>query len=376
MDGTEDIYHKIILVDDNPSNLRAGKNVLSEKYEVYTAPSAVKLFELLEDITPAMILLDIDMPGQNGYETIKILKAKKETRNIPVIFVTGKTDMFNELEGLDLGAIDYVTKPFMPPLLLKRIEVHLLVEAQKKTLESQKQRLEKQTEILKVQQRELKNFNTNLQQMVDRKTRTVLELQDAILKTVADLVESRDDITGGHIERTQRGVGLLMDALRTHPAYGREIAEWDVKLLLRSSQLHDVGKIAISDRILQKNGCLTVDEFEEMKKHTTFGVRIIEKIEANTSASDFLTHAKIFAGTHHEKWDGSGYPQGIKGEEIPLQGRIMALADVYDALVSERPYKKPFSHVEAVKIIQAGKEKQFDPIITDIFITRMDAIQN
>ncbi|MDR1108043.1 MAG: response regulator [Spirochaetaceae bacterium] len=372
----EEIYHKIILVDDNPSNLRAGKNVLSEKYEVYTAPSAVKLFELLEDITPAMILLDIDMPGQNGYEVIKILKAKKETRDIPVIFVTGKTDMFNELEGLNLGAIDYVTKPFMPPLLLKRIEVHLLVEAQKKTLESQKQRLEKQTEILKAQKWELRNFNANLQQMVDKKTRTVLELQDAILKTVADLVESRDDITGGHIERTQRGVGLLVDALRDHPVYGREVAEWDVKLLLRSSQLHDVGKIAISDRILQKNGCLTPEEFEEMKKHTTFGVRIIEKIETNTSASDFLTHAKVFAGTHHEKWDGSGYPRGLKGEEIPLQGRLMALADVYDALVSERPYKKPFSHKEAVKIIRAGKEKQFDPVITDIFIARMDDIQN
>jgi putative two-component system response regulator len=376
MDGTEEVYDKIILVDDNPSNLRAGKNVLSEKYEVYTAPSAAKLFELLADIKPAMILLDIDMPEQNGYEAIRILKAKKETSDIPVIFVTGKTDMYNELEGLDLGAIDYITKPFMPPLLLKRIEVHLLVEAQKKTLKSQKQMLEKQTGILEIQQRELKNFNNNLQRMVDKKTKTVLELQDAILKTVADLVESRDDITGGHIERTQQGVGLLVDALRDHPIYGREVAGWDVKLLLRSSQLHDVGKIAISDRILQKPGRLSPEEFEEMKKHAAFGVRILEKIETNTSASDFLTHAKIFAGTHHEKWDGSGYPRGIKGEEIPLQGRIMALADVYDALVSERPYKKAFHHAEAVKIIQEGKGKQFDPIITDVFIACMDNIRD
>jgi putative two-component system response regulator len=274
------------------------------------------------------------------------------------MFVTGKTDTDNELEGLSLGAIDYITKPFMPPLLLKRIEVHLLVEAQKKTLE--------------IQQKELKNFNDNLQKMVDVKTKTVLELQDAILKTVADLVESRDDITGGHIERTGRDVGLLAGALADHPVFGREAGGWNLKLLLQSSQLHDVGKIAISDRILMKPGRLDPDEFEEMKKHTTFGVEIIEKIERSTAACDFLKHAKIFAGTHHEKWDGSGYPNGLAGEDIPLQGRVMALADVYDALVSERPYKKAFSHREAVKIIDEGKGTMFDPGLTEIFITLMN----
>jgi putative two-component system response regulator len=350
-------YDKLILVDDNLSNLRVGKNVLSKKYEVYTAPSATKLFDLLQDINPAMILLDIEMPGMNGYEAIKLLKAKEETRDIPVIFLTGKTDTDNELEGLDLGAIDYITKPFQPTLLLKRIEVHLLVDAQKRKLEAQG--------------KELKNFNDNLQKMVEEKTRTVLELQDTILKTVADLVETRDDITGGHIERTRRGVGLLFDALQDHPLYGREVAEWDLKLLLQSSQLHDVGKIAISDQILKKPGRLEPEEFEEMKKHTTFGVQIIEKIEAGTTTSDFLKHAKIFAGTHHEKWNGSGYPSGLAGEDIPLQGRIMALADVYDALISVRPYKKALSHVEVMKIILDGKGSQFDPALTDIFIAVM-----
>jgi putative two-component system response regulator len=232
------------------------------------------------------------------------------------------------------------------------------VEAQKKTLE--------------IQQKELKNFNDNLQKMVDEKTKTVLELQDAILKTVADLVESRDDITGGHIERTRRGVGLLAGALADHPVFGREAGGWDLKLLLQSSQLHDVGKIAISDNILKKPGRLDVDEFEEMKKHTTFGVEIIEKIEKSTRTCDFLKYAKIFAGTHHEKWDGSGYPNGAAGEDIPLQGRVMALADVYDALVSERPYKKAFSHREAVKIINEGKGTMFDPGLTEIFITLMN----
>jgi putative two-component system response regulator len=345
-------------VDDNPSNLRAGKNVLSEKYEVYTAPSAAKLFDLLADVTPALILLDIDMPEMNGYEAIKILKSKDETKHIPVIFLTAKTDTENELEGLDLGAIDYITKPFQPPLLLKRMEVHLLVEAQKKTLEAQ--------------QKELKNFNDNLQKMVDEKTKTVLELQDAILKTVADLVESRDDITGGHIERTRHGVGLLVEALRDHPVFGKEVSRWDIKLLLQSSQLHDVGKIAISDQILRKPGKLDPEEFEEMKKHAAFGVQIIERIEESTSASDFLKYAKIFAGTHHERWDGLGYPNGLAGENIPLQGRIMALADVYDALVSERPYKKAFSHAEAVKIIRDGKGTQFDPELIDVFIKVME----
>jgi putative two-component system response regulator len=242
---------------------------------------------------------------------------------------------------------------------LKRIEVHLLVEAQKKTLESQ--------------QKELKNFNDNLQKMVDEKTKTVLELQDAMLKTVADLVESRDDITGGHIERTKKGVGLLIDGLRDHPRFGNEVSAWDIKLLLQSSQLHDVGKIAISDNILKKPGKLTDEEFGEMKKHAASGVQIIERIEASASASDFLKHAKIFAGTHHEKWDGSGYPNGLAGKNIPLQGRIMALADVYDALVSERPYKKAFSHTEAAKIIQEGRGSQFDPALTDVFVRVMES---
>jgi putative two-component system response regulator len=356
----------IMLVDDNPASLRAGKTVLSEKYAAFTAPSAAKMFSLLENNTPALILLDVDMPEMNGYEAIKILKKKPATKDIPVIFLTGKTDTEDELEGLDLGALDYIAKPFIPPLLLKRIEVHLLVESQKKNLEAQQRTLE-------TQQRELQNFNDNLQKMVDEKTKTVLELQDAILKTVADLVESRDDITGGHIERTQRGVGLLVDALRDHPVFRGEVGEWNIKLLLQSSQLHDVGKIAISDRILQKPGKLDHNEFEEMKKHAAFGVQIIERIEASASGiSNFLKYAKIFARTHHEKWDGSGYPNGLAGKNIPLQGRIMALADVYDALVSERPYKKAFSPQEAVAIIQEGRGTQFDPVLTDVFIKIME----
>ncbi|MDR2588379.1 MAG: response regulator [Spirochaetales bacterium] len=352
----------IMLVDDNPANLKIGKNVLSEKYSVATSPSAAKLFSLLENNTPALILLDIDMPEMNGYEAIKILKSKPETQNIPVIFLTAKTESDNELEGLTLGAVDYITKPFEPPLLLKRIEVHLLVEDQKTTLEKQA--------------KELQNFNLNLRKMVEAKTKTVLVLQNAILKTVADLVECRDDITGSHIERTQQGVGLLTEALiESGSPYRKEAESWEFELLLQSSQLHDVGKIAISDMILKKPGRLTTEEFEEMKTHTTFGVKVLEHIESAIEESDFIFYAKVFAGTHHEKWDGTGYPLGLAGEAIPLPGRIMAIADVYDALTSERPYKKAFAHEEAVQIIKNGKGTQFDPCLVDIFTKKAERLK-
>jgi len=337
----------IILVDDNPANLRIGKNVLNEKYAVATAPSAEKMFGLLENNSPAMLLLDVDMPEMNGHEAIKILKSKPQTKDIPVIFLTARTDSDDELEGLSLGAIDYIVKPFQPPLLLKRIEVHLLIEAQRK---------------------ELQYFNENLQKMVEEKTESILELQNAMLKTIAELVECRDDITGGHIERTQRGIKILLEELEKSGVYRDETRGWDMNLLLQSCQLHDVGKISIDDRILKKPGRLSDEEFEEMKKHASFGEQIIEKIEALAKESDFLNYAKIFAASHHEKWDGTGYPRGLKENEIPLLGRIMAIADVYDALVSERPYKKAFSHDEAVRIIVEGSGTQFDSALIQVFI--------
>ncbi|MDR2471007.1 MAG: response regulator, partial [Treponema sp.] len=348
----------IILVDDNPSNLRVGKNVLAEKYAVATAPSAEKMFALLENNRAALILLDIDMPEMSGYEAIKILKSKPETKDTPVIFLTAKTESGDELEGLSLGAIDYITKPFQPSLLLKRIEVHLLVSSQKKTLEKQAE--------------ELQNFNANLRQMVEDKTRNVLDLQNALLQTIAELVECRDDITGGHIERTQRGVQIMLEEIGKAGLYEEEAQSWNVSLLLQSCQLHDVGKISISDSILRKPGKLNDEEFEEMKKHAVFGAEIIAKIETLARGSDFLDYAKIFASSHHEKWNGSGYPRGLKENEIPLLGRIMAIADVYDALTSERPYKKAFPHEEAVRIIVEGSGAQFDPALIEIFSRNAD----
>jgi len=344
----------IFLVDDDITNLRIGSNVLGEKYNIATAPSAAKMFTLLKNNGPAIILLDIDMPEMNGYEAIKILKSNPQTKDIPVIFLTAKYESNDELEGLSLGAIDYIIKPFTPALLLKRIEIHLLLEEQRKILEKQAA--------------ELKEFNNNLQKMVEEKTQEVLELQNALLKTIAELVECRDDITGGHIERTQRGIKILLEEIEKNGCYREETKDWDMDLLLQSSQLHDVGKISINDNILKKPGKLTEEEFDEMKKHASFGEQIIERIEALARESEFLNYAKIFAASHHENWDGSGYPRGLKGNEIPLLGRILAIADVYDALTSVRPYKQAFSHEEAVQIITEGIGTQFDPELVKSFI--------
>ena len=197
-------------------------------------------------------------------------------------------------------------------------------------------------------------------------------LQSLFFKIIAELVEFRDIDTGGHIERTQNYLGSLLGALIRNNIYRQEIDTWDLKLVISSSQLHDIGKIAVRDCILQKPGKLTDQEFEEMKEHTVQGVKIIEKIMGNLVRKSFLETAKILAGTHHEKWDGSGYPEGLKGEEIPLLGRLMAIADVYDALVSERPYKKPFTHKKAVEITKEGRGTHFDPVLVDIFLETAD----
>jgi putative two-component system response regulator len=334
----------IFLVDDNITNLTAGKNALAEHYNVLTLNSGERLLKVLEKNIPDLILLDIEMPEMTGYDVIKVIKGRREIENIPVIFLTSKNDNESELEGLSLGAVDYILKPFSEPLLLKRIEMHL----------------------------KLANFNNNLQQMVKAKTESVVELQNALLKVMAELVEYRDNITGGHIERTTRYLGILLRAMVKHGLYKEETASWDLDLVLQSAQLHDVGKIAIKDGILQKPSKLTPEEFEEIKKHVAFGREVIENIKKNTTDQSFLEHAGIFAATHHEKWDGSGYLNGLKGKEIPLQGRLLAIADVYDALVSERPYKKALTHEEAVKIIAEGSGNHFDPAIVGLFLSVSD----
>ncbi|MDR1945640.1 MAG: response regulator [Desulfovibrio sp.] len=342
----KNIRHKIMLVDDNMANLVIGKNMLKDAYEVYAIPSAAKLMEILQHVSPDLILLDIMMPEMDGFEAIRLLKADPQRADIPVIFLTSKTDKSSELEGLSLGAIDYVAKPFSAPLLLKRIENHLLIVSQRK---------------------ELKNYNDNLQAMVNKKTRQIVDLQNAVLSTVAEMVEFRDNMTGGHVTRTQMYLELLVNTLLEKKIYHKEVSSWDLDFLIPSAQLHDVGKIAISDSILNKPGKLTPEEFEEMKKHVTIGLKAIDRIAEKTPEHAFLLHARTIAGTHHEKWDGSGYPAGLRGVEIPLEGRLMAIADVYDALISRRPYKEALSPKEAEDIIVAGRGIHFDPVLVDVF---------
>jgi putative two-component system response regulator len=338
--------HKIVLVDDNLTNLAVGRNMLKAFYEVYPAPSAEKLFECLERFIPDLILLDVEMPQIDGYEAIRRLKRTVAFAEIPVIFLTAKNDVGSELEGLGLGAVDYVSKPFSAPLLLRRIETHLQLAAGKK---------------------ELKTHNDSLQADVSQKTRQLIDLENAVLNIVAELVEFRDSVTGGHVTRTQKYLRCLIEKLLEEGIYAVEISEWDLDLLISSAQLHDVGKIAISDAFLNKPDKLSDAEYEMMKMHVTIGVDVIERMEELTDKHEFWRYAKVIAGTHHEKWDGSGYPMGLKGKDIPLEGRLMAVADVYDALISERPYKKPLSAAEAEDVIEAGRDKHFEPILVDVF---------
>jgi len=344
----------IFLVDDDLVILSMGSEVLSEKYNVYTVNSGARLLQILDRHIPDLILLDIEMPIVNGYDTIRRLKERNGTKDIPVIFLTAKSDSDNELKGLSLGAIDYISKPFIIPLLLKRIELHMLVESQKKELESQKS--------------ELISFNNNLKGLVEKKTNAIVELQNAVLNTFAELVEYRDRITGGHIGRAQEYMHILIKEMHKFEKYAGLIDTWDMPLILLSAQLHDIGKIAIRDNILLKPGKLTSEEYDVIKTHVAYGVHVIDKIMSDTTEKSFLEQARIMVSTHHEKWNGSGYPNGMKGQDIPLQGRIMALVDVYDALISDRPYKGAYPHEKAVEIITGEKGAHFDPELVDLFM--------
>ena len=337
---------KIVTVDDNLTNLTALKNILKPYYTAYPVDSAAKMFDLLEHVQPDLILLDVEMPGLNGYDAARLLKANPAHKDIPIIFITALNDAQSELEGLELGAVDYIYKPYVAPLLLRRIETHLSLAEHK---------------------RELQELNSAIQKKLIVKIGEVFELQNAILNFVAGMVESRDDSTGGHIHRIMTYLSCLLDALEESGVYYDEVCAWDKGFLLPSSQLHDVGKIAISDEILNKPGKLDPDEYEEMKNHVIIGVNAIARMEESTSDSSFFKYAKTFAETHHEKWDGSGYPYGLSGTDIPLEGRLMAIADVYDALVSPRPYKEPFSAEKASAIITESSGSHFDPELVTVF---------
>ena len=344
---------KIILVDDTLANLAQGRAILRDYYAVYPALSAAKLFELLAKITPDLILLDIEMPDVNGYDTIKRLKADHRYRGIPVIFLTVRSDDGSELKGFELGAADYVTKPFSLSLLVKRIDHQLLIVSQHRELAASREAI--------------KDYADNLEVKVKEKTAELFNLQSAVLSTFADLVEFRDKFTGGHVTRTKLYLKALIDELFRRGLHKEEVSRWNMDFLLQSAQLHDLGKITITDLVLNKPGKLTDGEFEVMKGHVDAGVEAIRRLIAYTEEHTFVQHALLIAGHHHEKWDGSGYPNGLSGEDISLEGRLMAIADMYDALISVRSYKDAFTHAEACEIIREGAGTHFDPELVEIF---------
>ena len=344
----------IFLVDDNILNLNTGKSALHHKYTVITIPSGEKLFVSLKKVKPDLILLDIDMPGMSGYDAIKGLKLNPETAEIPVIFLTGKNEVEDELQGFSLGAVDYITKPFSQSVLLKRVELHLLLQAQKNAL---------------------REFNGNLLDIVNKRTNDIAALQNAVIIWAAEVIEFRDEETGRHVERVQKYLQILLAAMEKKECYAGEVATWDTDAFLKSALLHDVGKIKIRDDILLKTTRLTDEELINMKLHSLYGKKLLESLQDKVPNQTFLEYAKILAHRHHERWDGAGYPDQLKGEEIPLQARMMAIVDVYDALISERPYKKAFTHEEAIRMISEGGGTQFDPNLSDLFVSLSDQIK-
>jgi putative two-component system response regulator len=327
----------IFVVDDSDTNLSMAEAALEEYYRVMTMPSADKMFELLEKIIPDLILLDIEMPQIDGFEALKRLKAEDRWSDIPVMFLTGRTDEEVEVRGFEMGAVDFVTKPFSAPVLLNRINTHL-----------------------------------NIDKIIRERTAQLHRLQNSIVSVLANMVENRDKGTGGHIERTSAYIKILIDAMKERGVYLDEMHGWEVEKIISSARMHDLGKISITDIIMNKPERLTIDEYETMKTHAIEGERIIDEIILRTGEGEFLRNARLFAGSHHERWDGNGYPRGLKGSEIPLQGRIMAIVDVYDALVSERPYKKAFSDEDAVRIIMENAGTHYDPTITEVFFQVKD----
>ena len=330
----------VLLVDDTEANLDILVSSLEDDYEVSVAKDGVSALEHVAKHLPDLILLDIVMPHMDGYEVCARLKEDPVTHHIPVIFLTVKDEEEDEAQGLALGAVDYITKPFSTMLVKARVRNHLL----------------------------LKCHQDYLEELVQERTHQLQSTQDVTIKIMATLAEYRDPGTVGHIRRTKEYLKILAEHLRDHPSYTHFLDDATIDLLYKSAPLHDIGKVGVPDYLLLKPGPLTPEEFEEMKRHCFYGLKAMEVAEKELGVHSFLSLAGEIAYSHHEKWDGSGYPQGLSGDAIPISGRLMALVDVYDALISKRVYKRPFGHEKAVEIIKAGKGYHFDPLMVEAFL--------
>lgn len=355
MDNAQGDYPSatVLVVDDTPDNLMLIAELLKGKYRIKAANSGERALHLLQsDPLPDLILLDIIMPGLSGYDVAERLKLDGRICDIPIIFLTSITATEDEIRGFSLGAADYITKPIVPAVLMARVDTQIKIKAVAGFL---------------------RNQNEFLEQEVRRRTREVIAIQDVTIHAMASLAETRDNETGNHIRRTQHYIKVLAELLREHPRFRHFLDDETIKLLFKSAPLHDIGKIGIPDRILLKPGRLTPEEFEIMKTHTTLGRDAIQHAENQLGIDvDFLHLAKEIAYGHQEKWDGSGYPQGVASEEIPISARLMAVADVYDALISRRVYKPGMPHEKAVEIIREGRGSHFDPDICDAFLVNAE----
>ncbi|MBT3191570.1 MAG: two-component system response regulator [Verrucomicrobia bacterium] len=342
---------KVLIVDDTPENIDVLGEILRPHYKRSVALDGERALKIAQaDSPPDLVLLDIMMPGIDGYEVCRRLKDDERTRDIPVIFVTAKGQVQDETMGFELGGVDYITKPVSPPLVLARVKAHIELAVAKRQLLSQNQILEEK---------------------VEARTREIQRTQDVTIQALASLAETRDNETGSHIHRTQHYVLALAEELVTHVRFSSALDDATVSLLFKSAPLHDIGKVGVPDSILLKPGKLTDEEFEIMKQHARYGRDALLRAESDLgdeTSSSFLQLARDIAYGHHEKWDGSGYPEGLAGDAIPISARLMAVADVYDALISRRCYKPPFSHEKAVSIISEGRGSHFDPAIADAFV--------
>lgn len=339
----------ILIVDDNPDNLALLGDLLRPDYQVRVANSGPRALRLayLEPL-PDLILLDVMMPGMDGHEVLERLQANPRSRDIPVIFVTALDREQDQVGGFELGAVDYITKPIMPPVLQARVRTHL---------------------ELKQARDQLADQNAWLETEVNRRMGENDRIQLVSVRALAHLAEIRDPETGNHILRTQGYVRELAMRLRDHPRFSEVIDNRYIELLTRSAPLHDIGKVGIPDNILLKPGPLDSEEWTVMQTHAALGAMAIERAERDIEEDvDFLALAKEIAHWHHERWDGSGYPDGLKGAAIPLSARLMSVADVFDALISARVYKAAMPPEDARAIILEGRGTQFDPDVVDAFV--------
>jgi len=342
-----DAKPRLLIVDDTQSNLEVLLGILSDEYDVRVALDGEKALKLVSKVQPHLILLDVMMPVMDGYEVCRRMRAMEDMRDVPILFLTARTDDESETAGLSLGAVDYIIKPFNPDVIRFRIRNQLEFKQQRDLL---------------------KQHSNRLEGIVDERTRQLRRTLHVMLASLGALAEYRDNETGGHIRRTQHLVRMLAERLAQKPKWSELLPSEMIEHLTTAAPLHYIGNVGIQDQILRKPGRLTQDEIEEMKRHPILGYEVLKSATAELNNDPMVVVAAELAKSHHEKWDGSGYPEGLQGEAIPLGGRLMAVADVYDALVSDRVYKKAMPHEDAVHIIVEGRGTHFDPDIVDAFL--------